>query len=80
MPSTITYLIDVADHRRTSFVGMPSRLAASDALKEFTGHLYLRAGDQTQFTAEDRDLVLELRHDGEAITLGKGVAGVFQGS
>jgi hypothetical protein len=31
---------------------------------------------KAQFTAKDRDLVLELNHHGEAITLGQGVAGV----
>jgi hypothetical protein len=61
-------------------VGIPSRRAASDALRNSTAISTSRRSIEPKLTVQSRDLVFELRQDCEMITVGEHVSGVLERS
>jgi hypothetical protein len=55
----------------------PSRLGCP---QELSGHFHLQEVDRSKLTAQSGDLVFELRHDSEVITVGEHVSGVLERS
>ena len=60
-------------------VDTPSRRAASDGLKSSTAISTSSGSIEAEPTTECRYLMLDFSHDGQVITVGKGVASVLKG-